>query len=266
MTKKEAPPRAAEGRRSGWMDVIDLHESEERSTRKTFRIALIVAILLHVGFLAFQFPQLLEAEPPPPEEEPKVYKIQQVQIQPPPPEPEPPPPEPEPEPPEPEPEAVEIPMPDPEPQEPEPVVEPEPIPEREVDIVDTTETEPMPQPEIDLPQADPELAIPEGPPPEPEPEGPIHVGGDVRAPVKLSGQEPGYTPAARAARIEGTVVVQAVIDKQGRVTQIKVLKDQPMGLGERAVSAIRDWKFRPATLNGKPVDVYYNLTVNFQLD
>ena len=265
MTKKEAP-RSSDHPQGGWMDIVGVHETEERTRRKTFRIALIVAIVLHLGFLAFQFPQLLEAEPPPEEEDPIVYKIQQVQIQPPEPEPEPPPPEPEEPEPAPEPEAVEIPMPDPEPQEPEPVREPEPTPEREVDIVEPVETTEQPQPQIDLPDVDPVFAIPEGPPPEPEPEGPIHVGGDVKAPVKTSGQDPRYTPAARASRIEGIVVVQAVIDKRGNVTDVKVLKDQPMGLGERAVAAIQDWKFRPATLNGKPVDVYYNLTVTFQLD
>jgi protein TonB len=262
-SKKEAPQKSTDG--SSWRAITDLHESEERQTRRIFRIALIAAVVLHAGLLAFQFPQLLEAEPPPPEEEPKVYKIQQVQLlppEPPPPEPEPPPPEPEP----PKPEAVKVPVPDPTPKEPEPPPPPpKPIPVREIDIVETVETE-APEPQVDLPAVDVEFEVPEGPPPEPEPTGPIHVGGDVKAPVKTSGAEPTYTPAARAARLEGVVVVQAIIDKQGRVTQVKVLKDQPMGLSDRAVSAIKSWKFRPATLNGKPVDVYYNLTVTFQLN
>ena len=61
------------------------------------------------------------------------------------------------------------------------------------------------------------------------------------------------------------MIVQAIIDKQGAVTNVKVLKGLPMGLSEQAVEAIKKWKFKPATLNGKPVDVYYNLTVNFRL-
>ena len=60
-------------------------------------------------------------------------------------------------------------------------------------------------------------------------------------------------------------IVQAVIDKQGNVVDAKVLKGLPMGLDQEALRAIRQWKFEPATLNGKPVDVYYNLTVNFTL-
>jgi protein TonB len=61
------------------------------------------------------------------------------------------------------------------------------------------------------------------------------------------------------------VIVQAIIDKQGTVTDVKVLKPLPMGLDKAAADAVAKWKFKPATLNGKPVDVYYNLTVNFTL-
>ena len=61
------------------------------------------------------------------------------------------------------------------------------------------------------------------------------------------------------------MIVQAIIDKEGNVTNVKLLKSLPMGLGEEASKAVRNWKFKPATLNGKPVDVYYNLTVTFTL-
>jgi periplasmic protein TonB len=85
------------------------------------------------------------------------------------------------------------------------------------------------------------------------------------APNKISAPQPQYTEIARKARIQGVVIVQAIINKQGNVTDVKVLKGLPMGLDQAAVDAIRKWKFEPATLNGKPVDVYYNLTVNFTL-
>ncbi len=262
-TSDQAPVES----RDAWSEKAHENAKRDSRTRKTLRIALAVALALHLGFLAFHFPQLLEAEPSEEEEQREVFLVKNVQVKPPEPEPQP---KPEPEP-EPEPEAVKIPMPDPEPQEPEPepepTPEPVPTPDREIDFAEEDPTrEDLPTPsQTDVPDVDMDIAIPEGPP-DPEPEGPIRVGGDVSAPVKISGRDPAYTPNARHARIEGPVVVQAIVNKRGVVTDIKILKDQPMGLGEQAKAAIRDWKFEPATLNGKPVDVYYNLTVHFSLD
>lgn len=91
------------------------------------------------------------------------------------------------------------------------------------------------------------------------------VEGDVKAPEKFSYPQPQYTEAALKARLQGIVIVQTTIDRQGNVTYIKVLKGLPMGLNEEATKAIKQWKFKPATLNGKPVEVLYNLTVNFRL-
>ena len=87
----------------------------------------------------------------------------------------------------------------------------------------------------------------------------------MRPPEKISAPQPQYSEIARKARIQGVVIVQAIIDKQGNVTNVKVLKGLPMGLEEAAVDAIKQWKFKPAMLNGRPVTVYYNLTVNFKL-
>ncbi len=101
--------------------------------------------------------------------------------------------------------------------------------------------------------------------PPPEPDGPIHIVGDATDPVKVHEVKPQYTEIARKARIEGVVILQATIDRNGDVTDVKVLKGLGLGLSEAAAAAVRQTKFRPATLNGKPVGVYYNLTVNFQL-
>ena len=210
---------------------------EEKEDRKAMRWAFGIALLFHVVLLFIHLPELAQSEPPPPEKK-KVYVVQQVRFKPPPPQQKQ----------ElPKPKAKKVPIPDPTPDEPEPIRPPDEI-----------------QPEIDLPETDVIFDIPEGPPPS-EPEGPIMVGGDVKAPVKVNAPKPNYTELARKARITGIVIVQAVIDKQGNVVDAKVLKGLPMGLDQEALRAIRQWKFEPATLNGKPVDVYYNLTVNFTL-
>ncbi|MGA8810160.1 MAG: TonB family protein [Thermoanaerobaculia bacterium] len=106
------------------------------------------------------------------------------------------------------------------------------------------------------------------PPPAPETkdEGPLRVGGDVKAPVATARVKPDYTDAARKAHINGVVIVEAIVNKQGEVEQVKVLKGLPMGLSEQAVEAVKKWHFRPGTLNGEPVEVIFSLTVNFTLE
>jgi TonB family protein len=94
---------------------------------------------------------------------------------------------------------------------------------------------------------------------------PLTVGGAVTRPVIVERVEPQYTETARRVRLEGTVIVQAVIDEQGRVTDVKVLKNLPMGLDQAAVDAVSRWRFQPATLHGRPVKVYYSLTVVFRV-
>ena len=95
---------------------------------------------------------------------------------------------------------------------------------------------------------------------------PVRVGGNVKAPVITDRIDPQYTEVARRARIQGIVIIEAVIDRQGNVTEARILKGLPMGLDNEALAAIKRWKFRPGTLNGQPVPVYYNLTINFRLE
>jgi len=95
---------------------------------------------------------------------------------------------------------------------------------------------------------------------------PYRVGGEVSRPEVLLTTRPEYTELARRARISGVVILEAVIDEQGNVTDTRVLKGLPMGLSKAAVDAVQTWKFKPATLGGKSVPVYYVLTVNFQVD
>ena len=103
------------------------------------------------------------------------------------------------------------------------------------------------------------------PPPE-KPEGPLRVGGDVKAPVVQHRVDPVYPDMARKTRVAGIVIVEAIINKDGSVEQVKVIKGLPMGMSESAIEAVKQWKFKPGTLNGEPVEVIFNLTVNFKLD
>jgi protein TonB len=98
------------------------------------------------------------------------------------------------------------------------------------------------------------------------PSGPLRVGGDVKAPIALNRVQPEYTETARKGRISGVVVLEAIINKDGTVEQVRVLKGLPMGLSEKAEEAVKGWKFKPGTLGGQPVDVIFSLTVNFKLD
>lgn len=213
---------------------------EDEEDNKALKYAMIGAFILHIILFVIHLPKVV-AELKDVEKEKKVYVVQQVRFQPPPPQ-------------QvqelPKVKSKKVPIPDPTPDEPEPIRLDEP------------------EPEVDLPDLDDVVfAIPDAPPvAEPEmPDGPIQVGGDVTKPEKVSAPDPQYTEIARKARIQGVVIVQAIIDKEGNVINVKVLKGLPMGLTEEAVSAIKNWKFKPATLNGKPVDVYFNLTVNFRL-
>lgn len=94
---------------------------------------------------------------------------------------------------------------------------------------------------------------------------PIPVGGSVLRPRIIERVEPQYTEMARRARLEGTVIVEAVIDEAGRVVNVKILKGLPMGLDKSAVDAVSRWRFEPATLHGRAVKVFYSLTVNFRV-
>jgi protein TonB len=88
---------------------------------------------------------------------------------------------------------------------------------------------------------------------------------EVTKPMRISGAPPSYTEFARKQGIQGAVVVRATIDAEGRVVDVVPLERVGGGLTETAMEAISGWRFEPATLDGRPVAVYYNLTVNFRL-
>lgn len=206
---------------------------------KGLRRAFAVALVFHLALFLVHLPeggasQVPEAEPD------KVFIVQPVRFQPPPPEqqPEIPPPR-----------ARRVPVPDPTPDEPEPI----------------RDLEAEPVPEMDVADLDLMVQLPDGPPPPPAPTGPLQVGGEVLAPVRVYDPPPAYTEAARRARIQGRVILEAIIEADGTVRDAEVLRGLPMGLDEAARQALLTWRFEPGTLHGEPVPVKYVLSVDFAI-
>jgi len=95
--------------------------------------------------------------------------------------------------------------------------------------------------------------------------GPMHIGGAVRPPSVLYSVEPEFSEEARKAKFSGNVQVYLWVDEQGNPSHVKVVRGVGMGLDEKAVEAVRQYKFKPALQNGKPVKVDLYIDVNFQI-
>ena len=91
------------------------------------------------------------------------------------------------------------------------------------------------------------------------------MGGGVSAPKALQTPDPEYSEEARKAKYQGTVVLWLVVDPNGNPQQVKVARSLGMGLDQKAVEAVRHWKFEPAMKDGRPVAVQINVEVNFRL-
>lgn len=76
--------------------------------------------------------------------------------------------------------------------------------------------------------------------------------------------QPVYPALARQARIQGSVVLRAVIDREGKIENLQVLSGHPM-LVPAAMDAVREWRYRPYYLNEQPIEVETQITVNFTL-
>jgi TonB family protein len=103
------------------------------------------------------------------------------------------------------------------------------------------------------------------PPPPPTSQPSIsRVGGNIRPPQKVIDAAPIYPPIAKAAHIEGVVILEALIGEDGSVRDARVLRSIPM-LDSAAIEAVRQWRFTPTLLNGLPVPVTMTVTVAFKL-
>ena len=95
--------------------------------------------------------------------------------------------------------------------------------------------------------------------------GVFRVGGGVTAPSLLYKVEPEYSEEARKAKYQGVVLLYVEVDAGGRAQNIRVLHSLGLGLDEKAMEAVRKWKFRPGYKDGKPVRVVAEVEVNFRL-
>jgi protein TonB len=102
------------------------------------------------------------------------------------------------------------------------------------------------------------------PPPPPPPPAPVRVGGAIRQPTQIKKVNPIYPPIAQSARVQGVVIIEAIIGLDGRVQEAKVLRSIPL-LDAAALDAVKQWQYTPTLLNGVPVPVIMTVTVNFTL-
>ncbi len=220
---------------------LQILAERDAAERKRLRQTLVGAALFHAVLLLVTFPSLVAEPKGRPRKVSEVYVVQQVRFKPPAPQQR-----------EiPKRKVKKIPIPDPTPDEPEPL-----------------EIEDLTVPEVDLPPTDAAVfGIPDAPA---EGSGVVRgdvlqVGDGVTAPEKLFAPQPRYSEDARKGRIQGVVILQAIVDAMGNVSKIEVLKGLPLGLTESAIETVQEWQYKPATMNGQPVAVYLNLLINFSL-
>jgi TonB family protein len=243
---------------------------DDFSSQKPFRVASVLALLFHVFLFLFMFPFFGDQVFIPTKE---VLVLKQLALPSQlkggsPPEPEAP--QPKPKEATPKPKPVVIPIPDPTPYEPEPLTRPEILETREVvdEIVADLNLGEITAPPgrgrgvtggTTGPSSGSGPAAGAG-------DGVYTLGSGISNPVPINQTIPSYTDEAIKAKVQGVVLLQAIIRKNGRVTDFKVLRGLGYGLEERAIEEIAtNWKFRPGTLNGRAVDVLATIEVQFNL-
>jgi TonB family protein len=243
---------------------------DDFSNQKPLRVAAIFALLFHLFLFLFFFPsfgsqifipqqeilvlkqlalpsQLKGGSPP----EPETPKPQPVEVTP-------------------KPTPVLVPIPDPTPYEPEPLTRPEVL--DTPDVVDEIAAD-LNLGEITAPPGRGQGVVGSGTGPSSgtgpaagDGSGIYTLGSGVTNPVPITQTIPSYTDEAIKAKVQGVVLLQAIIRKNGRVTDFKVLRGLGYGLEEKAIEEIAtSWKFRPGTLNGRAVDVLATIEVQFNL-
>jgi periplasmic protein TonB len=103
------------------------------------------------------------------------------------------------------------------------------------------------------------------PPPQPQPQtlSRVRVGGVIVQAKLIHGVPPKYPPAATQLGISGNVVILAHVDKTGSVASMKIVSG-PTALQQAAMTALKQWKYQPATLDGVPIETNQTVTIRFQ--
>jgi TonB family protein len=236
----EEEPRTESERKAGDGTLAELLDfaDQYRRDRRLLRIAVAVAAVFHAVLFLIHFPEMAQEVRAGTERERKIFVVQQPKFKPP------------------EvqqqqqilkPRQVRVPIPDPTPDEPEPVREI--VPEQDVQIA-------APDDAI--------FGVPDAPP-APQ-EAPIRVGfGQMKEPKKLVNTQAVYPETARRARLQGVVILEIIVDKQGNVRSWKVLRPLTLGLTEAAIEAVKQWKYEAPMYNGRPVEVLITVTMRFSL-
>ena len=107
--------------------------------------------------------------------------------------------------------------------------------------------------------------IPPPPPAPPAPRAPIRVGGQIEPPALAHRVEPLYPDVAVSARLRGVVILEAQVDREGRVVEVKVLRSAGRLLDHSAETAVRQWRYRPLILNGQPEQFVLTVVLTFEL-
>jgi protein TonB len=103
-----------------------------------------------------------------------------------------------------------------------------------------------------------------GPPPPPKAASRIRVGGNVQAAALVNKVTPQYPPIAKTAHVAGTVILHAIIAKDGSIQELQYMSGPPL-LMKSAMDAVKEWRYKPTMLNGEPVEVDTTISVVFSL-
>jgi|RhiMethySRZTD1v2_1073278.scaffolds.fasta_scaffold00313_25 periplasmic protein TonB len=110
--------------------------------------------------------------------------------------------------------------------------------------------------------------LPEPPPPPPAPavRPPVRIGGQIQTPTLVHRVEPFYPPTAVDARLQGIVILEAIVDRDGTVAEVKVLRSVNALLDREAVLAVKQWRYSPLVLNGIRERFVLTVTLTFSLE